>query len=80
MLTAPMASALLGRRPTIMVSTMAMLIQPISARMRGRARRRVGRSSRAEDGEEGHGELTYEDNMGKAVVSGEWLVASNRKF
>ena len=45
MLTAPMASALEGRRPTIIVSTMIMLIQPISARMSGRARRRVGRSS-----------------------------------
>ena len=45
MLTAAMEAALLGRRPTIMVSTMAMLIQPISARTRGRARRRVGRSS-----------------------------------
>ena len=45
MLTAAMDWAELGRRPTIMVSTMAMLIQPISARTRGSARRRVGRSS-----------------------------------
>src|SRR5882724_10760584 len=44
-LTAPMATALLGRRPTIMVSTMAMLIQPSSARTSGMARRRVGRTS-----------------------------------
>src|SRR5580704_2833316 len=45
MLTAAMDSALLGRRPTMMVSTMCMLIQPSSARTSGRARRRVGRSS-----------------------------------
>jgi len=38
MLTAAMAWALFGRRPTIMVSTMAMLIQPISARIRGSAK------------------------------------------
>src|SRR5712691_1046688 len=44
-LTAPMAVALLGSRPTIMVSTMAMLIQPSSARTRGTASRKVGRNS-----------------------------------
>src|SRR6266478_5349668 len=43
--TAPMAVALLGSRPTIMVSTMAMLIQPSSARTRGTASRKVGRNS-----------------------------------
>src|SRR6267154_8837 len=43
--TAPMATALLGRRPTIMVSTMDMLIQPSSARTRGTASLMVGRSS-----------------------------------
>src|SRR6516162_1311619 len=45
MLTAPMASALYGRRPTIMVSTITMLIQPSSASTSGNARRSVGRSS-----------------------------------
>jgi len=44
-LTAPMAVALLGRRPTIIVSTMAMLIQPSSASTRGMARLSVGRNS-----------------------------------
>ena len=44
-LTAPMAVALLGRWPTIMVSTMAMLIQPSSARTSGMASRSVGRIS-----------------------------------
>src|SRR6267154_1105116 len=43
--TAPMATALLGRRPTIMVSTMDMLIQPSSARTRGTASLMGGRSS-----------------------------------
>src|SRR5258706_7585871 len=43
--TAPMATALLGRRPTIMVSTMDILIQPSSARTRGTASLMVGRSS-----------------------------------
>src|SRR6266436_8648698 len=43
--TAPMATALLGRRPTIMVSTIDMLIQPSSARTRGTASLMVGRSS-----------------------------------
>ena len=46
----------------------------------GKSEAQGGAKLRTEDGEEGHGELTYEDNMGKAVVSGEWLVASNRKF
>jgi hypothetical protein len=45
MLTAPMASALYGSRPTIMVSTITMLIQPSSASTSGNARRSVGRSS-----------------------------------
>jgi hypothetical protein len=45
MLTAAIDWALLGRRPTIMVSTIAIEIQPISARTSGRARYRVGRSS-----------------------------------
>src|SRR5271165_509044 len=45
MLTAPMEAALLGKRPTIMVSTITMLIQPISASTKGSARRRVGGSS-----------------------------------
>src|SRR5690242_21107442 len=45
MLTAPMASALLGGWPTMTVSTMPMVIQPISARTGGRARRSVGRNS-----------------------------------
>src|SRR5262249_58438993 len=44
-LTAPMETALLGRWPTIMVSTMAMLIQPNSARTRGSASLSVGRNS-----------------------------------
>src|ERR1700730_16352738 len=44
MLTALMATALSGRRPTIMVSTMAMDIQPSSDRTKGKARWRVGRS------------------------------------
>src|SRR5258708_5478355 len=44
-LTAPMAVALLGRRPTIIVSTMAMLIHPSSASTRGMARLSVGRNS-----------------------------------
>src|SRR6267378_6517924 len=45
MLTAAMDWALFGRRPTNIVSSMAMLIQPISARTSGMARWRVGRSS-----------------------------------
>src|SRR4029077_6865732 len=40
-----MARALLGKRPTMMVSTTPMLIQPISAKTSGRARRNVGRNS-----------------------------------
>jgi len=56
MLTAAMDWALLGSRPTIMVSTMAMLIQPISARTRGRARWRVGRSSERRVGQGSMGE------------------------
>src|SRR6266700_2050381 len=44
-LTAPMATALLGSRPTIMVSTMAMLIQPSSASTSGIASRSVGPTS-----------------------------------
>src|SRR6267154_3888795 len=44
-LTAEMATALSGSRPTNMVSTMAMLIQPSSARTRGTASRKVGRNS-----------------------------------
>src|SRR6266851_2883385 len=45
MLTAPMEFALSGKCPTMTVSTMPMVIQPISARTRGSARRRVGRIS-----------------------------------
>src|SRR6266852_6232076 len=45
MLTAPMAPALSGKCPTMTVSTMPMVIQPISARTSGSARRRVGRIS-----------------------------------
>src|SRR5712692_2907223 len=45
MLTAPMAPALSGKCPTITVSTMPIVIQPISARTSGSARRRVGRIS-----------------------------------
>src|SRR6266851_2355413 len=45
MLTAPMAPALSGKCPTMTVSTMPMVIQPISARTSGKARRRVGRIS-----------------------------------
>src|SRR6266508_1640908 len=41
-----MAIALLGKRPTMMVSTMPMLIQPSSAKTRGRARRNIGANSR----------------------------------
>src|ERR1700680_3484120 len=41
-----MATALLGRRPTIIVSTMPMLIHPTSANINGRARCRVRRKSR----------------------------------
>src|SRR6266481_10046497 len=40
-----MAVALLGKRPTIIVSTMAILIHPSSARTSGMASRRVGRNS-----------------------------------
>src|SRR5215469_7713735 len=40
-----MATALLGKRPTMMVSTTPMLIQPTSAIINGRARRSVGRNS-----------------------------------
>src|SRR5258708_19777347 len=43
--TAAMATAVVGRRPTIMVATMDMLIQPSSARTRGTASLMVGRSS-----------------------------------
>src|SRR5208282_3625861 len=64
MLTAPMDSALLGRRPTIMVSTMTMLIQPISARTRGRARRRVGESSRRKVERESMGNRRVYDGLG----------------
>jgi len=52
MLTAAMDWALLGRRPTNMVSSIAMLIQPISARTSGMARWRVGRSSERRVGQE----------------------------
>jgi len=52
MLTAAMDCALLGRRPTNMVSSMAMLIQPISARTSGMARWSVGRSSERRVGQE----------------------------
>jgi len=38
-----MDSALFGRRPTIMVSTMTMLIQPSSARTSGRGEAKRGR-------------------------------------
>src|SRR6266852_3078282 len=55
MLTAAMDCALLERRPTIMVSTIAMLIHPISARTSGRARCRVGRSSERSVGQKGMG-------------------------
>src|ERR1700730_15615373 len=41
-----MATALLGRRPTMIVSTMPMLIHPTSANINGRARCRVRRKSR----------------------------------
>src|SRR5580700_68524 len=41
-----MATALLGRRPTMIVSTMPMLIHPTSANINGRARCRVTRKSR----------------------------------
>src|SRR5581483_8572823 len=41
----PIATALLGRRPTMMVSTMPMLLQPSSAKMRGKASRSVWRNS-----------------------------------
>jgi hypothetical protein len=42
---APLATALFGRRPTMIVSTTPMLIQPISARTKGSASRRVGQTS-----------------------------------
>src|SRR5712692_1375822 len=45
-LTAPIASALAGRRPTSMVSTIPMLIQPSSAATSGPASFSMGRNSR----------------------------------
>src|SRR6266849_3332951 len=42
MLTAPMASALFGSRPTMIVSTMPMNIHPSSATTKGRANRTMG--------------------------------------
>src|ERR1700687_4485322 len=44
-LTAPMATALSGSRPTMTVSTMPMLIQPISASAMGPASPSMGQSS-----------------------------------
>jgi hypothetical protein len=44
-LTAPMAAALSGRRPTMMVSTMPMTFQPISAITSGQANASSGRHS-----------------------------------
>ena len=46
-LTAPIASALFACRPTIIVSTMAMVIQPNSASTSGSASRSIGRTSSA---------------------------------
>ena len=50
-----------------MVSTMAMLIHPISARTSGRARCRVGRSSERSVGQEGMGNRKV---YGKEVKEG----------
>src|SRR6266478_2312584 len=61
MLTAAMDWALFGRRPTNIVSSMAMLIQPISARTSGMARWRVGRSSERR---------VDQENMGNRSVYG----------
>ncbi len=46
---APRETAELGRCPTMMVSTMPMTIQPISARTSGRARCSMGGISRRMD-------------------------------
>jgi len=51
-----------------MVSTMTMLIQPISARTRGRARRRVGGSSRRRVGRESMGNRRVYDGRGLGTM------------
>src|SRR5271170_837790 len=61
MLTAPIASAEYGSRPTIIVSTMIMDIHPSSARISGIARRNVGRSSFRNMGRKDMGRV-IEDN------------------
>ena len=71
MLTAAMDWALFGRRPTNIVSSMAMLIQPISARTRGMARWRVGRSSERRVDQENMGNRSVYGG-GSREVKKEW--------